>query len=202
MADHGFPYDLMSVMHYRQFAFSKNRKPTILPKRSVPYLRCRGSDCPSEMDIKKINFLYKCGDKRDEYDEERDGDDFENEVTVDDVGNKYRGEDEEDDGSIECDHGDIRCRKRVRALRAKSNTNLMFPDYGYSFGEEDDEDDAHRRQHASRSALRGRLLHRLMLARHRDSFFDSDSAYHHPVPTQHRIHHNIVSPLFDLLKRK
>lgn len=47
-------------MHYRQYAFSKNRKPTILPKRPVPYLRCRGLDCPSELDIEKINFLYKC----------------------------------------------------------------------------------------------------------------------------------------------
>ncbi|KAF7491962.1 Zinc metalloproteinase nas-8 [Sarcoptes scabiei] len=65
LADHGFPYDLMSVMHYRQYAFSKNRKPTIVPKRPVPYLRCRGLDCPSELDIEKINFLYKCYKKDD-----------------------------------------------------------------------------------------------------------------------------------------
>ncbi|KAI2806837.1 hypothetical protein BLOT_008796 [Blomia tropicalis] len=69
--DHGFPYDLMSVMHYRQYAFSKNRKPTILPKRSVPYLRCRGMDCPSELDIKKINFLYKCHKRDDDYYDEK-----------------------------------------------------------------------------------------------------------------------------------
>lgn len=74
----------MSVMHYRQYAFSKNRKPTILPKRPVPHLRCRGLDCPSELDIKKINFLYKC-DKKD-YDEEDSYSDKEidNEVNVDD----------------------------------------------------------------------------------------------------------------------
>lgn len=184
----------MSVMHYRQFAFSKNRKPTILPKRSVPYLRCRGMDCPSEMDIKKINFLYKCGDKKDEYDEERDSDDFENEVTVDDMGNKYRGEDEEDESLVECDQNDIQCRKRMQALSAKSN-NLMFPNYGYSFGEED-YGESQRRQHR---ALKGRLLQRLMLAQNRDLFYDSDNAY---APHVQSIHSNVVSPLFDLLKRK
>lgn len=62
LADHGFPYDLMSVMHYRQFAFSKNRQPTIMPRRPVPHLRCRGSDCPSDLDVRKINYLYKCKD--------------------------------------------------------------------------------------------------------------------------------------------
>lgn len=77
LADHGFPYDLMSVMHYRQYAFSKNRKPTIVPKTPVPYLRCRGMDCPSELDIKKINFLYKChpkneDDYEDNYNREND----------------------------------------------------------------------------------------------------------------------------------
>lgn len=63
LADHGFPYDLMSVMHYREFAFSKNKQPTIMPRRPVPYLRCRGSECPSDLDVKKINYLYQCSDK-------------------------------------------------------------------------------------------------------------------------------------------
>ena len=76
-------------MHYRQYAFSKNRKPTILPKRPVPYLRCRGIDCPSELDIKKINFLYKCH-KKDDYDEDKHFDNFndkeiDNEVNVDEI---------------------------------------------------------------------------------------------------------------------
>ncbi|CAG2116805.1 unnamed protein product, partial [Medioppia subpectinata] len=60
LADHGFPYDLMSVMHYRQYAFSKNKKATIVAKRPVPYLRCRGHECPSDLDVRKINYLYKC----------------------------------------------------------------------------------------------------------------------------------------------
>ena len=94
LADHGFPYDLLSVMHYRQYAFSKNRKPTIVPKRPVPYLRCRGIDCPSELDIKKVNFLYKCHKKNDYYDKNFDGydKDFDNdnEVTVDEmIGGKH-----------------------------------------------------------------------------------------------------------------
>jgi len=60
LANNGFPYDLMSAMHYRTHAFSKNKKPTIIPRRPVPYLRCRGDGCPSAMDVQKINFLYKC----------------------------------------------------------------------------------------------------------------------------------------------
>ncbi|KAH9424106.1 hypothetical protein DERP_004288 [Dermatophagoides pteronyssinus] len=85
LADHGFPYDLMSVMHYRQYAFSKNRKPTILPKRPVPYLRCRGLDCPSELDIEKINFLYKCHKKDDFEDNYIDDAIDNNEIDIDDT---------------------------------------------------------------------------------------------------------------------
>ena len=53
----------MSAMHYRTHAFSKNNKPTIRAKRPVPYLRCRGHGCPSDLDVKKINYLYKCNGK-------------------------------------------------------------------------------------------------------------------------------------------
>lgn len=75
----------MSVMHYRQYAFSKNRKPTILPKRPVPYLRCRGLDCPSELDIEKINFLYKCHKKDDFEDNYIDDAIDNNEIDIDDT---------------------------------------------------------------------------------------------------------------------
>jgi hypothetical protein len=67
LADHGFPYDLMSVMHYRQFAFSKNKKQTIVARRPVPYLRCRGLECPSDLDVRKINYLYKCSHGKSNY---------------------------------------------------------------------------------------------------------------------------------------
>lgn len=72
-------------MHYRQYAFSKNRKPTILPKRPVPYLRCRGLDCPSELDIEKINFLYKCHKKDDFDDNYIDNAIDNNEIDIDDT---------------------------------------------------------------------------------------------------------------------
>lgn len=124
LADHGFPYDLMSVMHYRQFAFSKNRKPTILPKRPVPYLRCRGLDCPSEMDIKKINFLYKCH-KKDDFGDDSGNEvdsDYENEVS-DGTGNRN----ELDDGFFlpeEQQH-----KPQVLARRRRHRRHRDFPDY-------------------------------------------------------------------------
>ncbi|CAH3146706.1 unnamed protein product [Porites evermanni] len=54
----GTPYDYGSVMHYEDFAFSKNRRPTIVAKRQGVTLGNRKG--PSTIDVKQMNLLYKC----------------------------------------------------------------------------------------------------------------------------------------------
>jgi len=53
----GLPYDLGSIMHYGKTAFSNGNGPTIVPKNGGSIGQRRGL---SNMDIKKINKLYKC----------------------------------------------------------------------------------------------------------------------------------------------
>uniref|UniRef100_A0A672H6B2 Metalloendopeptidase n=1 Tax=Salarias fasciatus TaxID=181472 RepID=A0A672H6B2_SALFA len=55
----GTPYDLMSVMQYYKYAFSKNGKPTILAK-SDPDLNFGYSDAMTQNDIDRVNRLYQC----------------------------------------------------------------------------------------------------------------------------------------------
>ena len=54
------PYDIGSLMHYHAHAFSKNGKPTILPKNGVGLDELGQQNGFSESDIIGINNLY-CG---------------------------------------------------------------------------------------------------------------------------------------------
>ncbi|EDO34449.1 predicted protein, partial [Nematostella vectensis] len=53
----GTPYDYESVMHYDGKAFSKNKQPTIVPKRPVAQLGQR--EKISSIDAQQMNQLYK-----------------------------------------------------------------------------------------------------------------------------------------------
>ncbi|KAM9366932.1 hatching enzyme 1.2-like isoform 2-T2 [Symphorus nematophorus] len=55
----GTPYDFNSVMHYSNFAFSKNGKPTIIAK-SDPDLSFGRAKQMSANDIARVNKLYRC----------------------------------------------------------------------------------------------------------------------------------------------
>lgn len=55
---YGVAYDYGSVMHYSAKAFSKNGKPTIIPKKNVKIGQRNGF---SKGDIEKINAMYNCG---------------------------------------------------------------------------------------------------------------------------------------------
>ncbi|KAJ7370923.1 hypothetical protein OS493_028998 [Desmophyllum pertusum] len=54
----GTPYDYSSIMHYGSTAFSKNRRPTIVAKKSGVTLGNRKR--LSSVDIQQMNLLYKC----------------------------------------------------------------------------------------------------------------------------------------------
>jgi len=56
----GTPYDYYSVMHYDKFAFSKNRKVTIIPK-DPKYNKIIGQrNSLSKGDQQRINSMYRC----------------------------------------------------------------------------------------------------------------------------------------------
>lgn len=54
----GTPYDYASVMHYDSYAFSANRRPTILPNKQGVTIGQRNGI--SSIDAKQMNLLYKC----------------------------------------------------------------------------------------------------------------------------------------------
>ncbi|XP_027057796.1 zinc metalloproteinase nas-15-like [Pocillopora damicornis] len=54
----GTQYDYRSVMHYESYAFSRNRRPTIVAKKQGVTLSNRNG--PTEIDVKQMNLLYKC----------------------------------------------------------------------------------------------------------------------------------------------
>ena len=57
----GINYDLMSIMHYGAFDFSRNRQPTIEPiDANVPLSRLGQRDGFTQSDIQHVNALY-CG---------------------------------------------------------------------------------------------------------------------------------------------
>ncbi|MFH4977810.1 hypothetical protein AB6A40_004519 [Gnathostoma spinigerum] len=53
------PYDYASIMHYGPRAFTRNGQPTIIPNQRVRIGQREGF---SEIDIEKINRLYRCDD--------------------------------------------------------------------------------------------------------------------------------------------
>ena len=57
----GIPYDYHSIMHYRAYYFSKNRKPTITAKDpNVPASSIGRRDHLTESDLQHVRILYKC----------------------------------------------------------------------------------------------------------------------------------------------
>ncbi|XP_023943796.2 hatching enzyme 1.2-like [Bicyclus anynana] len=56
--DYGVTYDYNSVLHYSEFAFSKNKQKTIVPKMNDMKLGQR--DGLSRGDVKKVNNMYGC----------------------------------------------------------------------------------------------------------------------------------------------
>ncbi|XP_065654048.1 uncharacterized protein LOC100210662 isoform X5 [Hydra vulgaris] len=64
----GLEYDYFSIMHYPMKAFSINQKETIIPKQS--HIKVLGNDKLSKLDIKKVNFLYKCDVLNSHFDDE------------------------------------------------------------------------------------------------------------------------------------
>ncbi len=61
------PYDIHSVMHYEEYAFSVNGNKTIRAKNGQK-LGCiqTGMKCPTDLDIEKINVVYNCPKKSEE----------------------------------------------------------------------------------------------------------------------------------------
>ena len=56
----GFPYDLNSIMHYDNFAFSLNGEPTIVAKNGVTLLPSYKKFMLSQIDKAEIKKRYNC----------------------------------------------------------------------------------------------------------------------------------------------
>ncbi|XP_034827814.1 hatching enzyme 1.2-like [Maniola hyperantus] len=60
-ADYGVSYDYNSVMHYSEYAFSKNTQKTIVPK--IKDVKLGQREGLSRGDVKKVNNMYNCNKK-------------------------------------------------------------------------------------------------------------------------------------------
>jgi len=58
---HGTPYDCSSIMHYRDWAFSVNRRPTMVAKNKATCDVSKTIYYLSNADVKMINAIYQCG---------------------------------------------------------------------------------------------------------------------------------------------
>ncbi|XP_039269007.2 blastula protease 10-like [Styela clava] len=56
---YGFPYDTYSVMHYKQTAFSRNGKPTIVNTDGSPFIEFQHEGF-TVSDVNQINAMYQC----------------------------------------------------------------------------------------------------------------------------------------------
>ncbi|KAI6220104.1 Metalloendopeptidase [Aphelenchoides fujianensis] len=61
---YGQPYDYRSILHYDSLAFSKNGFPTMLPKKPGFASKIGNAKDFSEIDLRKINSMYKCDQRR------------------------------------------------------------------------------------------------------------------------------------------
>lgn len=59
----GLGYDYGSLQHYHPMAFSKNTQKTITARQASDEAKMGQREKFSEMDVKKINAMYKCGSK-------------------------------------------------------------------------------------------------------------------------------------------
>ena len=60
---HGTPYDAISIMHYREYAFSSTGQRTIESKHGIPL----GGRELSPIDIKQARLMYRCPAGKDQH---------------------------------------------------------------------------------------------------------------------------------------